>query len=207
MACMYEITGIRSLYYLVKTLKRLFLELTSPFLRLHLRSHIGITSSIRYHLSDPAFDYRRFPSELANLSKLDVVIKDLYAKNAASLKFLNSIESKLINLSKLTVEGPLRMKQEFLEGLLESPKVNEESIPQQLRGAFAQATSTAQQLPVFIRDAVSGGFKIPLGGSFERFFMISYLDDEILIIRDAGGVPEVLTRLDPGPSHWPRPND
>ncbi|XP_057768772.1 probable plastid-lipid-associated protein 13, chloroplastic [Salvia miltiorrhiza] len=149
--------------------------------------------------------FERFPSELANLSKLDVVIKDLYAKNAASLKFLNSIESKLIISSKLTVEGPLRMKQEFLEGLLESPKVNEESIPQQLRGAFAQATSTAQQLPVFIRDAVSGGFKIPLGGSFERFFMISYLDDEILIIRDAGGVPEVLTRLDPGPSPLAEP--
>lgn len=58
------------------------------------------------------------------------------------------------------------MKQEFLEGLLESPKVNEESIPQQLRGTFAQATNTVQQLPVLIRDALSGGFKIPLGEHF-----------------------------------------
>ncbi|KAG6413615.1 hypothetical protein SASPL_126329 [Salvia splendens] len=144
--------------------------------------------------------FERFPPELANLSRLDVVIKDLYAKNSASLKFLNSIESKFIISSKITVEGPLRMKQEFLEGLLESPKVNEESIPQQLRGALAQATNVAQQLPAHIKDIVSGGLRIPLGGSFERFFIISYLDDEILIIRDAGGVPEVLTRLDPGPS-------
>ncbi|KAL1554590.1 putative plastid-lipid-associated protein 13, chloroplastic [Salvia divinorum] len=149
--------------------------------------------------------FERFPPELANLSRLDVVIKDLYAKNSASLKFLNSIESRFIISSKLTVEGPLRMKQEFLEGLLESPKVNEESIPQQLRGALAQATNAAQQLPALIRDAVSNGLRFPLGGSFERFFMISYLDDEILIIRDAGGVPEVLTRLDPGPSPLAEP--
>ncbi|XP_020548827.1 uncharacterized protein LOC105159685 [Sesamum indicum] len=38
------------------------------------------------------------------------------------------------------------------------------------------------------------------GGTFERLFMISYLDEEILIIRDTAGVPEVLRRLDPGPS-------
>lgn len=50
-----------------------------------------------------------------------------------------------------------------MDGLIESPKVNEESIPQQLRGAFAQATNTLQQLPVPIKDAVAGGFKIPLG--------------------------------------------
>lgn len=146
------------------------------------------------------FLLERFPPELANLSKLDVVIKDLYTNTAASLKLLNSIESNFTISSKLTVEGPLRMKQEFMDGLIESPKVNEESIPQQLRGAFAQATNTLQQLPVPIKDAVAGGFKIPLGGSLERFFMISYLDDEILIVRDATGTPEVLTRLDPGPS-------
>ena len=77
------------------------------------------------------------------------------------------IESKFIISSKLTVEGPLRMKQEFLEGLLESPKVNEESIPQQLRGALAQATNAAQQLPALIRDTVSGGLRIPLGEHFQ----------------------------------------
>ncbi|KAH6794661.1 Plastid-lipid associated protein PAP / fibrillin family protein [Perilla frutescens var. hirtella] len=156
-------------------------------------------------LATARFLFERFPPELANLSKLDVVIKDLYASIAASLKLLNSIESGFMISSKLTVEGPLRMKQEFIDGLLESPKVDEESIPEQLRVAFSQATNALQQLPVPIRDAVAGGFKIPLGGSFERFFMISYLDDEILIIRDAAGVPEVLTRLDPGPSPLAEP--
>lgn len=34
---------------------------------------------------------RRFPSTLANLPKMDVVIKDGYAKITAKLKFLNSV--------------------------------------------------------------------------------------------------------------------
>ncbi|KAL0428611.1 UNVERIFIED_CONTAM: putative plastid-lipid-associated protein 13, chloroplastic [Sesamum latifolium] len=63
------------------------------------------------------------------------------------------IESNFIISSRLSVEGPLRMKEEYLEGLLESPKVDEESIPQQLKGAFGQAASTLQQLPVPIKDA------------------------------------------------------
>ncbi|KAL8463875.1 hypothetical protein ACS0TY_033717 [Phlomoides rotata] len=144
--------------------------------------------------------FQRFPPALANLSKLDASIKDGYANISASLKLLNSIESRFIVTTKLSVEGPLRMKEEYIEGIFESPKVDEESIPQQLRGAFDQAASTIQQLPVSIRDAVAGGLKVPLGGSFGRLFMISYLDEEILIIRDTAGAPEVLTRLDPGPS-------
>jgi hypothetical protein len=38
-------------------------------------------------------------------------------------------------------------------------------------------------------------------GMFQRLFMISYLDEEILIIRDASGAPDVLTRLE-----GPQPN-
>lgn len=145
--------------------------------------------------------FERFPPALASLSKLDVMIKDGSANISASVKLLNSqIESTLIISTRLSVEGPLRMKEEYVEGILESPKVNEESMPEQLRGAFLQATNTLQQLPVSIRDTVAGGFKIPLGRTFDRLFMISYLDEEILIIRDTAGVPEVLTRLDPGPS-------
>ncbi|KAL6534594.1 putative plastid-lipid-associated protein 13, chloroplastic [Orobanche gracilis] len=108
-----------------------------------------------------------------------------------------NIESRFIISSKLYVEGPLRMKEEYVEGFLESPKVNEEYIPQQLRGALSQAASRVQQLPIPIKDVLAGGMKVPLGGMFGRLFMISYLDDEILIIRDISGVPEVLTRLDP----------
>lgn len=147
----------------------------------------------------------RSPPELANLSKMDVVIKDGYAKVAASIKLFNSIESNFMITTKLTVEGPLRMKEEYIEGAIESPKVNEEAIPQQLKGAFGQAANSLQQLPAPIKDVVASGFKVPLGGRFERLFMISYLDDEILIIRDTSGVPEVLTRLDPGPSVMAEP--
>ncbi|KAK9290356.1 hypothetical protein L1049_008525 [Liquidambar formosana] len=137
---------------------------------------------------------------------MDIVIKDSSAKITANMKLLNSIESKFILSTKLSVEGPLRMKEEYVEGVLESPTINEETVPEQLRGAFGQADSTAQQLPVPIRDVVASGLKIPLSGTFQRLFMISYLDDEILIIRDTSGVPEVLTRLDVPPSTMAEPS-
>lgn len=79
------------------------------------------------------------------------------------------IESKFILSTKLSVEGPLRMKEEYVEGVLESPTVNEETVPEQLRGAFGQAVSTAQQLPVPIRDVVASGLKIPLSKHFSIF--------------------------------------
>ncbi|KAI3782475.1 hypothetical protein L2E82_12522 [Cichorium intybus] len=137
-----------------------------------------------------------FPTSLANLSKMDVVIKDGYAKITANMKFLNAIENKFIITTKLTVEGPLRIKEEYTEGVLETPTVNEGTIPEQLKAALGQAVNTMQQLPSPIKDAVSSGLTIPLNGAFQRLFMISYLDEEILIIRDTSGVPEVLTRSD-----------
>ncbi|KAI3801399.1 hypothetical protein L1987_29504 [Smallanthus sonchifolius] len=138
----------------------------------------------------------RFPARLANLCKMDLVIKDGYAKITANMKFLNTIENNFILSTKLTVEGPLRMKEEYTEGVLETPTVDEETIPQQLKGVLGQAVNTMQQLPGPIKDAVSSGLTIPLNGAFQRLLMISYLDEEILIIRDTSGVPEVLTRLD-----------
>ncbi|KAG6640824.1 probable plastid-lipid-associated protein 13, chloroplastic [Carya illinoinensis] len=151
-------------------------------------------------LSAAKFIFERFPSSLANLSKMDVTIKEGYAKITVNMTLLNSIESKFILSTRLSMEGPLRMKEEYVEGILESPTVIEETVPEQLRGAFGRAVNTMQQLPIPIRDVVATGLTIPLSGSFQRLFMISYLDDEILIIRDTAGVPEVLTRLDAPPS-------
>ncbi|XP_022766806.1 probable plastid-lipid-associated protein 13, chloroplastic isoform X1 [Durio zibethinus] len=140
--------------------------------------------------------FERFPSTFANLSKMDLLLKDGYAKVTAHLKLLNSIESKFILSTRVSVQGPLRMKEEYVEAILESPTVVEETIPEQLKSVYSQALTTAQQLPVPIRDAVASGLRVPLSGTFQRLFMISYLDEEILIIRDTAGIPEVLTRLD-----------
>ncbi|WVY96244.1 hypothetical protein V8G54_028395 [Vigna mungo] len=158
--------------------------------------------------------FENFPSSLANLSKMDVVIKDGNAKITANLTLLNSIDSKVILSTKLSVEGPLRMKEEYVEGGFVSPTIIEERVPEQLKGALGQAANAFQQLPAPIRDPVANGLKVPLnfdvktpfpflvyeGGSFQRLFMISYLDEEILIIRNTAGIPEVLTRLDAAPS-------
>ncbi|EXC04786.1 hypothetical protein L484_007894 [Morus notabilis] len=104
----------------------------------------------------------RFPPNLANLSKMDVVIKDAYANITANTRLLNSIECRFILSTKLSVEGPLRMKEEYVEGVLETPKVIEETVPDQLKGALGQAASTIQQLPIPVRDAFSSGLKFPL---------------------------------------------
>ncbi|KAL6141517.1 hypothetical protein ACLB2K_059805 [Fragaria x ananassa] len=138
----------------------------------------------------------RFPSTLASLSKMEVLIKDGNAKITANMKILNSMESKFSLSTKLSVEGPVRMKEEYVEGVLDTPTVIQETIPEQLKGALGQAVNTVQQLPVPIRDALASGLRVPLTGAFKRLFMISYLDMEIMIIRDAAGVPEILTRLD-----------
>ncbi|KAG5052121.1 hypothetical protein JHK87_004319 [Glycine soja] len=146
------------------------------------------------------FIFEIFPSTLANLSKMDVVIKDGNAKITANMRLLNSIENKVILSTKLSVEGPLRMKEEYVEGVLVTPTIIEERVPEQLKGALGQAANALQQLPTPIRDPVASGLKVPLSGSFQRLFMISYLDEEILIIRNTAGIPEVLTRLDAAPS-------
>ncbi|XP_077209867.1 putative plastid-lipid-associated protein 13, chloroplastic isoform X2 [Tasmannia lanceolata] len=148
----------------------------------------------------------RFPASLVNLLALDVLIKDGYAKAAANLKFLNSIQSKFILTAKLSVEGPIRMKEEYIEGVFETPAVSEEAVPEQLKSAFGQAVDRLQQFPAPIKDVMANGLTIPLSGTYQRMFMISYLDEEILIkpsakmiIRDTSGLPDVLTRLE-GPS-------
>ncbi|KAJ1273346.1 hypothetical protein BS78_06G272800 [Paspalum vaginatum] len=139
--------------------------------------------------------FERSPTTVAHFMGLDVLIKDGYSKLSSNLKFLNTIQSKFLLTTQLSVEGPIRMKEEYIEGLIEIPKISEETLPEQLKGFLGQTAGALQQLPSPIRDAVAEGLKLPLGGTFQRLFMISYLDEEILIIRDAAGAPDVLTRL------------
>ncbi|KAM3288547.1 putative plastid-lipid-associated protein 13, chloroplastic [Capsicum chacoense] len=147
--------------------------------------------------------FGRIPPTLANLSKLDLLIRNGCGTAIAHVKILNLIENKFVLSSKFSVEGPLRMKEEYVEGIFETPKVDENIVPEQLKGALDQAANTIQQLPVPIRDTVSRGLKIPLGEAFQRLIMISYLDEEILIARNTAGEPVVLTRLDPAPDPEP----
>lgn len=166
---------------------------TSPFLEGRWNCEwLGTGSPILFIIR---FLFERSPSTLVNLLGIDVAIKDGYAYVTAKTKFLNSIESKFVLTTKLSVEGPLRMKEESVEGFLEAPKVKEESIPEQLKGALGQAAGALQQLPL-PSDLMTNGMKFPLSGIFQRLYMISYLDEEILILRDTSGVPEVLTRLE-----------
>ncbi|KAF3327621.1 putative plastid-lipid-associated protein 13 [Carex littledalei] len=176
---------------------------TSPFLEGRWNFEwIGDTSPESFIMR---FIFERAPSTIASLIGIDLMIKDGYSKIKADLKFLNSIESKVTLTTKLTVEGPMRMREEYSDALLETPSLNAESLPGQLKPAFSQAAGALQQLPAPLRDTFSNGLRLPFNGSLQRLFMISYLDEEILIIRDAVGAPDVLTRLEGTPSSSSEP--
>ncbi|XP_078175689.1 putative plastid-lipid-associated protein 13, chloroplastic [Carex rostrata] len=167
---------------------------TSPFLEGRWNFEwIGDTSPESFMMR---FIFERAPSTIASLIGIDLMIKDGYSKIKADLKFLNSIESKVTLTTKLTVEGPMRMREEYSDALLETPSLNADSLPDQLKPALNQAAGALQQLPAQLRDTFSNGLRLPFNGSLQRLFLISYLDEEILIIRDAVGAPDVLTRLE-----------
>lgn len=63
------------------------------------------------------------------------------------------------------------MKEEYVEGVLVSPTVIEDRVPQQLKGALGQAVNALQQLPVPIRDAVANGLKVPLSKLLLIFYV------------------------------------
>lgn len=73
------------------------------------------------------------------------------------------VETKFIITTKLAVEGPLRMSEEYIEGVIERPSFREEALPEQLKGAYGQAVGALQQLPLPVRDFMSDGLKLPLG--------------------------------------------
>ncbi|OAY43124.1 probable plastid-lipid-associated protein 13, chloroplastic [Manihot esculenta] len=141
------------------------------------------------------FLLEKLPSQLANLSQLDVLIKDAKTRITPRMKLLSSIEIKCVVLSNLSVEGPLRMKEEYVEAILEMPTIAEKDIPEHVKGAVDRAASAVQHVPVHVTEALPNGLKVPLPG-FQRLFMISYLDEDILILRDISGEQEVLTRID-----------
>lgn len=145
------------------------------------------------------FLLERFPSALASIKQLDLLIMDGYAKSTAGLKFLNLFESNFILTTKLSVEGPLRLKEEYIDGVIETPNVPESSIPSQLKDSYGQVLTAFEQLPASVKETLSSGLKIPLSGTFQRLFIISYLDEEMLIVRDIAGVPSILSRLDGSP--------
>lgn len=137
---------------------------------------------------------RQSPPTLAKLLSLNMLIKDGYSKVSANLRFLNSIETTIFLSTKLSIEGSFRLKEEYIEGVFETPSVSDASIPEQLKGALQQTAVTLEQLSVPIQDVLANGVKIPLDGRYKRLLMISYIDEEILIARDALGSPDVFTK-------------
>jgi len=62
--------------------------------------------------------------------------------------------------TKLTAEGPTRLKEEYVEGIVSSPNVSE--VPPQLKSVYDQIVAAAERLPAAVKDVVSNGIKVPL---------------------------------------------
>ncbi|KAJ8432831.1 hypothetical protein Cgig2_008545 [Carnegiea gigantea] len=76
--------------------------------------------------------------------------------------------SRLILSSKLSIEGPVRIREEYFEGVLEPPTVIEEAVTKQLRSAVGQAVGTIEQFPLPLRDVMSSGIRVPLGSTSSK---------------------------------------
>ncbi|GJP50603.1 hypothetical protein CLOM_g9751 [Closterium sp. NIES-68] len=137
---------------------------------------------------------KRFPTQVASLESLQVQILEGATKVTAGLKFLSAAETTVTVTTRLAVEGPVRIKEEYAEAVLATPVVADGSIPSALKGVVDQLASASQSLPAAVKDAFSSGLKLPLNGRYQRELIISYLDDEILVARDQAGLADVLVR-------------
>ncbi|KAJ8432470.1 LOW QUALITY PROTEIN: hypothetical protein Cgig2_015267 [Carnegiea gigantea] len=81
---------------------------------------------------------------------------------ASAMVHAFTLESTLILSSKLSIEEPVRIREEYFEGLLEPRTVIEEAVLKQLRSALQQAVGTIEQLPLPLRDVMSSGIRVSL---------------------------------------------
>eukprot|EP00246_Nothoceros_aenigmaticus_P003395 TRINITY_DN14543_c0_g1_i1.p1 TRINITY_DN14543_c0_g1~~TRINITY_DN14543_c0_g1_i1.p1 ORF type:complete len:307 (-),score=31.08 TRINITY_DN14543_c0_g1_i1:1581-2501(-) len=137
---------------------------------------------------------QRFPSGLVKISSLTIRIAGEGAIVVASANLLNSIKTSVAITTKLLVEGPVKIKEEYVEATVESPSLPVDAIPPQLKGFYDQLLDAYKSFPEAVKRAVNDGVRVPLGNTFSRQLLISYLDDEILIARDQTGAPDVLAR-------------
>lgn len=73
------------------------------------------------------------------------------------------IRSSASLTTKLTVEGPVKLKEEYLEGVFEAPSLLGEAVPSQLKGVYDQLLDTYQNFPESVKQVVNDGLKVPLG--------------------------------------------
>lgn len=82
------------------------------------------------------------------------------------------VESSVTLSTKLTAEGPTRLKEEYVEGILSSPNVSE--VPLQLKSVYDQVVAAVERLPAAVKEVVSNGIKVPLSTSLTlSFFFIT----------------------------------
>ncbi len=79
------------------------------------------------------------------------------------------VETSVTLSTKLIAEGPTRLKEEYVEGVLASPSVLESNIPSQLKGAYGQLVAAVERLPNPVKEVLGSGVKVPLSKAPHNF--------------------------------------
>ncbi|GFP91928.1 probable plastid-lipid-associated protein 9 chloroplastic [Phtheirospermum japonicum] len=124
-----------------------------------------------------------FPHSICKLLRLDVVIYGTHESVSAIMGFPNRINGKLALSTNFSAVGASIAKEEFVD--CEFKFVS--SIDQ-----LTQDVAYVKQIPEPFRDAIVLGVKVPMVETFARSFVITFLDNDMMIRRDSSGVAEVL---------------
>eukprot|EP00475_Leptophrys_vorax_P033380 TRINITY_DN52328_c0_g1_i1.p1 TRINITY_DN52328_c0_g1~~TRINITY_DN52328_c0_g1_i1.p1 ORF type:complete len:202 (+),score=18.45 TRINITY_DN52328_c0_g1_i1:88-606(+) len=139
---------------------------------------------------------QRFPPQVVALQALQLHIMADVITATADVRLLNAAELSVIIQSALTTEGSLKLKEEYTDGEVTTPVLPPGTLPAPLQGVYDQMTSSVKALPASLQDTIAAGLKVPLGKRYSRELLVSYLDEELLVVRDDNGMVDVLVRSD-----------
>lgn len=95
--------------------------------------------------------------------------KDFHSMGVLLMLESWQVETSVTLSTKLIAEGPTRLKEEYVEGVLASPSVLESNIPSQLKGAYGQLVAAVGRLPNTVKEVLAGGVKVPLSKAPHNF--------------------------------------
>eukprot|EP00898_Chlorokybus_atmophyticus_P003608 jgi/Chlat1/4248/Chrsp27S04318 len=130
---------------------------------------------------------------LAKVEGIVLSLKTNIAVAKATLRLLSSLELDVTLNTTLLIESDVRLKEAYESGFISTLRVPPGESPQ---GVAALLSSSG--LLGLGESIVGKGISIPLGlTGVQRTLYITYLDEELLIARDAQGLPDILARLPP----------
>eukprot|EP00899_Mesostigma_viride_P014232 jgi/Mesvir1/2280/Mv19321-RA.1 len=121
--------------------------------------------------------------ELAHLEGIETNVVGGVTESVAKLKLLDAVEVSVSIKTNLLVESDMRLREKYISSVISSPhQIDTSGNP-----LAANVLSTLDSL-------MGGGLKLPMNESFQRQFLLTFLDDTMMIARDSKGV-DIMVRL------------